>query len=45
MLAWEQSNTQHKHGKHTYNLTDANLTTADIAREFEGYIRMFGDYF
>ncbi|GLR65769.1 putative sulfotransferase [Acidocella aquatica] len=45
MLAWEQSNTQHKHGKHSYNLADAGLTPDDIARAFAQYTNQFGGYF
>ncbi len=45
MHAWEASNAQHKHGKHSYNLADANLTPGDIAKEFAEYSRLFGSYF
>jgi hypothetical protein len=41
MQAWEDSNEQHKHGKHEYSLAEFGLSAAEIDAAFADYIRRF----
>jgi hypothetical protein len=45
MQAWEQNNTQHKHGRHQYSMAQFGYDEAKLKAAFKEYREQFGHFF
>lgn len=45
MLGWDRDNSQHKHGVHTHDLADIDLTPDMVRTAFQPYMEQYGHLF